>query len=288
MTSRDDFIGQLEGYLDDFEGMTPLPDAVRDAVRAQLPTNKQIGPISGLMRDITMNTRIPAPARYGLVAAVAVAAVVLAATLLGRGPNVGGEPTPSPSPLLLSVLGAGPLEAGRYVTDQADPVFPIAVSLTLPDGWSQTWALEKAGVNISFWSVANISSDPCRWETTLLDPVLGPGVQDLVSALEAQVGRTGTTTTPVAVDGHSGQLMDLDWPASLDLLTCDRSEYHLFEGPGGDAPRANAIGRHSMLWILDVDGARIVIEGTYPQGGGAAERAEIQAIVDTMQIGPAS
>ncbi len=43
MTRDDDFIGQLEGYLDEHEGLTPLPAAVRGAVRAQLSTTKQVG-----------------------------------------------------------------------------------------------------------------------------------------------------------------------------------------------------------------------------------------------------
>ena len=41
MTRDDDFIGQLEGYLDQYEGSTPLPDEVRDAIRAELPSTQQ-------------------------------------------------------------------------------------------------------------------------------------------------------------------------------------------------------------------------------------------------------
>ena len=43
MTREDDFIGQLEAYLEQYEGMTPLPSGVRDLVRAQLPGTRQIG-----------------------------------------------------------------------------------------------------------------------------------------------------------------------------------------------------------------------------------------------------
>ena len=44
MTREDQFIGQLERYLDEYEGITPLPEAVRDAIRAELPKTKQAGP----------------------------------------------------------------------------------------------------------------------------------------------------------------------------------------------------------------------------------------------------
>ena len=37
----DDFTGQLEGYLDEYLGSTPLPDEPRDAIRAQLPSIRQ-------------------------------------------------------------------------------------------------------------------------------------------------------------------------------------------------------------------------------------------------------
>ena len=40
--SRDDqFIHELERYLDEFEGLTPLPDAIRDAVRAAIPSTSR-------------------------------------------------------------------------------------------------------------------------------------------------------------------------------------------------------------------------------------------------------
>ena len=44
MTRNDDFIGQLEGYLDEYEGSTPLPDEVRDAIRAELPFDNSARP----------------------------------------------------------------------------------------------------------------------------------------------------------------------------------------------------------------------------------------------------
>ncbi len=55
MTRDDDFIPQLEAYLDEYEGTNPLPDAVRHAVRAQLSTTRQIGPVLGPMRDLMMS-----------------------------------------------------------------------------------------------------------------------------------------------------------------------------------------------------------------------------------------
>ncbi len=79
MTRDDAFVEQLENYLDEYEGLTPLPDAIRHAVRAELPAIKQIGASAGPMRYLSMSMSMPAPARYGLVAAVVVVAAALGA-----------------------------------------------------------------------------------------------------------------------------------------------------------------------------------------------------------------
>ena len=39
--TRDEFIGLLGGYLDEYEGSTPMPEHVRDAIRADLPSTRQ-------------------------------------------------------------------------------------------------------------------------------------------------------------------------------------------------------------------------------------------------------
>ena len=42
MNRDDDFIEQLEDYLDTYEGVVPLPASVRDAVHARLPETRQV------------------------------------------------------------------------------------------------------------------------------------------------------------------------------------------------------------------------------------------------------
>ena len=43
MNGTDDFIIRLEEYLGDFDGPTPLPEFVRDAVHAELPGTRRAG-----------------------------------------------------------------------------------------------------------------------------------------------------------------------------------------------------------------------------------------------------
>ena len=42
MTRDDTFVEQLENYLDEYEGLTPLPDLVRDDVRAALREDRAL------------------------------------------------------------------------------------------------------------------------------------------------------------------------------------------------------------------------------------------------------
>ena len=105
MNRDDDFIGRLEDYLESFDGATPLPDRVRDAIHASLPRTGQVRPARSTERMIDMISRPSTRARWGLVAAVVVAAVVVGAAVVNNGrssPGVGSgpataPPTPTPS-----------------------------------------------------------------------------------------------------------------------------------------------------------------------------------------------
>lgn len=112
MTRTDDFVQQLERYLDEYDGMTPLPVDVRDAVRAALPSTKQTRPTRGLMRYL--HVKRPTAVSYGLVAvAVAVVAVVaLGASALLNNQVVG----PAPSASALADCTEGISASGETLT----------------------------------------------------------------------------------------------------------------------------------------------------------------------------
>ena len=73
MTHNDEFIGQLESYLDEYEGSTPLPEDVRDAIRAELPSTRQRPPWWPARRFLEMNNM----AKLGVAAAAVVVAALL-------------------------------------------------------------------------------------------------------------------------------------------------------------------------------------------------------------------
>jgi hypothetical protein len=170
MTHNDDFIGRLEDYLDAFDGVTPLPDRVRDAIRAELPSARQVRPSPGLERVFTMLSNASGLARLGLAAAVLVVAVVLGGAFLNNrsGGIVGGASTPTPIPTSTIAPTADPttptqtpspaalapslgsatyvdcdaadtvkscLQPGRYRLDQVPGVWPATITVDVPQGW---------------------------------------------------------------------------------------------------------------------------------------------------------
>lgn len=90
MTRDPDLIGLIEGYLDDFEGHTPLPDATRDEIRARLPSTMQRPAWWPGWRFVSMNTAT----KYALGAAAAVLVAIVGLQVLNGG-NVGTAPEPT-------------------------------------------------------------------------------------------------------------------------------------------------------------------------------------------------
>ena len=160
MSGTDDFIGRLEEYLDDFDGPTPLPDHVRDAIHAELPGTRQVRAVAGPRRLLTMLSNTSARARWGLAAAAIVAAVIVGGALITNNrnqPGVGAPATPIPTvapsasstsaAVIATLISApqascgneGPAECappGTYKLSSA-PAWPTTVSLDVPEGW---WA----------------------------------------------------------------------------------------------------------------------------------------------------
>lgn len=163
MNGDDRLIGQLEDYLDEFHGETPLPAHVRDAIRTALPGTRQVPSRPGPWRVPTMISRLSTPARIGVAAAALVVAVALGAAVMTNrpgdvaAPTAASSPTPAatgaaspsaaPSMALLAPLHAAPaapcfeggspdcIEPGTYAFTGTADEWPDTVSVELPAGW---------------------------------------------------------------------------------------------------------------------------------------------------------
>jgi len=288
MTRDDDFIGQLEGYLDEYEGLTPLPEGIRDAVRAQLPKTRQIGLLSGPMRYVDMMSK---PIQFAIAAAAVVLAVVIGISFLS-GPNVGNDPgptasatstrTPDGSPRSLPLF-EGPLDAGTYSLGTS---FPVGLTFEVPEGWRScsegavdqcVYREGETAIGVSFLIVDNVVADPCGPINQLLDPPVGPSVDDLVAAISNLDGFEATAATEVTVDGFQGMQFTVTAPE--------------IEGCGATwvvADRTNGVGPAEVneMRILDVDGVRVVISGSYFPEASAEQLSGIHSVIASIQIEP--
>ena len=288
MTPNDPFIGELEDYLEEFEVSTPLPETVRDAIRAELPSTRQRPAWWPERRSPDMNNM----AKFGLAAAAVVVAALLGYTYLVA-PSVGGPlfgvPTPTPTPT--PTLSAGPLAAGTYrLTTADDPsaeiVLPEGSTITVPAGWVAAGGsrVNKDEATVGFWNwegdFSTVYQDPCQWQGSEIEPPVGPTVDDLANALASQAERGDAVPVDVTIGGYDGKLIELSVPPDIDFADCDHGEFRSWSGRFHQGP-----GQVDLVYILDVDGQRTVIDAAYMPSTSEAVQAERQAIIDSIQLG---
>lgn len=198
--------------------------------------------------------------------------------------SVAGTPSTPP-------LADGPLAAGAYYVStlccDAPDTAPILITFTVPEGWagladgSTIWlgdggAAPPGGASIAFQSGAGLANDPCAEAGA--DIPVGSSADDFVRALGDHPLLEVTTPVDVTLGGYSGTYMDLQVPA--DLAEC---QYFRPWDPGF---YAQGPGQRWHLWILDVDGMRVVVNSADYAETSPQHQDELQAIVDSIQIEP--
>jgi hypothetical protein len=318
MTRDDEFIGHLEDYLDEFEGMTPLPDAVRDAIRAELRTTRQIT-TTGPTRYVSMGTNISVTVRYALVAAAAVIVAVIGINLLvGRG-GVGG-PTASGSPLPSGSSQASPVPSSE--TDAFLGGYKLGRHAVTVDGVSFSFNIETTGrqFDVSGWEpypdepLGSIhlsksiqgpqgaeaviywarypdgaEAHPCG---SLADPTLPTSAADVASVLAAAPG-TELVTAPedVTVGGHPAKHLVV---RVHSLVGCNPGFFYTWKAKVmGALWTETRVGDIIRVWVVDVNGVLLFIGGEtttdtsvgqISQEKEATLDGEIQRIVDSIRL----
>ena len=255
MNRDDEFIAQVEDYLETFEGVVPLPDRVRDAVRADLPRTRQVRPGRAPERILDMISRSSPAARWGAVAAIVAAAVALGAVFAGNArnmPAVGAAPggpaaTPVASPSATAGAdGLALLNTANHVPctpDATDPMciepgtyrlsidaWPSQVAVDVPAGWFE-WlagsdfdgllvdggldAPDGSGWGVVFTTVRNVWKDPCDESKGTLDAAETATVDGLVAAIQAWPGFRVTAPEAIDVDGLPGQVVEVSFTGDL-------------------------------------------------------------------------
>ena len=278
-----DFDVRIADWLEDDPDHAPGP--VLPTVVAAFPLITQRRPSRLPWRNLNM-------IRFALVGAAAAAIGVLlvggAMFMFGRPndsvgvppPTPSAEPRATPSQTPSSTATAvpvkrlpsdGPLGAGRYAMRMTDA--PVDVEFTVGNGWtSGGWYINTDTSSIGFWTVPNVYTDACDI-ATLPDAAIGPTVDDLVSALDGQRNTDMSSPVDVVVDGHTGVRVDL----SPTKRTPDPCEFlTLWTDPNGEPGRAIDLSESGSqvqpVWILDVDGERVVIVAwSFTVDGAAAD-----------------
>ena len=250
--------------------------------------------------------------------ATALVVFAIAGCATGQGVTTGqGTPSAAASPTLTPTSSSTPTPTAAAsaavldfpgVSDDVAPgtylwgagaANPADITFTMPAGWMSRYGIphkDRGGpgeIAVGNWIIANVYADPCQWQGSLLDPAVGPTVDDLASALVTQKGRSATAPTDVTLGGYPAKRVELSIPADLDRATCDGGVIRTWVAPGEDTALDNEtenLGMHpgqlNLVYIVDVNGERLVIDTWHMPGTSAADMAELDAILASMRIGP--
>ena len=197
-----------------------------------------------------------------------------------------------------------PLDPGTYFIDpDLDPSTPLRVTYEVPsEGWAQwTGAVKwddaaKRLDAVAITTVTNLVRDGCL-DHSYAEPPVGPSVDNLASGL-AGLAPFRVTSPPedVTVDGYSGKHLELTvpdmpvghggfmgciggnlngWVGALDAANEDGESFGGYTGPG----YARSSGARRRRDPPSHDGGTVT-------GSPAKDLAELQAILDSIQIEP--
>jgi hypothetical protein len=139
---------------------------------------------------------------------------------------------------------------------------------------------------MGFVTATRVPPDPCvSHEPDKFDAAVNPGpsVTDLARALVAQKGVETSEPVPVTVGGHDGLYLTYRVAKGIDVTSCQERAFDIFStGPGSwwlEASRERA-----AIWILDVDGDRVVLAWVAVPGVTQAQMREMTRMVRSTRF----
>ena len=187
-------------------------------------------------------------------------------------------------------LGDGPLAPGTY---RIKYMLPLRVTVTVPADWGavEEWALGAfdGHAYLALYRVQNVYSNPCRWTGTEFVPKLGPTVDDLIVAMESFSARSPTEPANVTIAGRDAKMIQWTVPRDVDFADCDEGQYRSWTKSSWmqddfGVRYHQAPGQVDRIYMLDIDGERLVVDETWEPTVTSAQRAELDAVVATLTI----
>lgn len=246
--------------------------------------------------------------RGSLVAAAVLCALAAFAAMTFSA--CGGSEAKPTSQERSAVLGAGrqELEAQTHTLDLVardqrgtGPARLPRIEITVPEGWFNFdgWGISKGRklpfpLAVSFWDVAQVYPTPCHWAgKPMIDP--GPDVDGLAKALMNQPLRNATDPRDIVVAGFRGKYLELSVPTDINFDEareglalfphCDEATFQSWTANGWSGDRyQQRPGQVDRIWILDVDGERLVVDAFYLAEATPEDRAELERVVDSIRF----
>lgn len=222
-------------------------------------------------------------------------------------------PSPVPSQAASPVwvgLPAGPfLITGADGAREGGPA-QITVDIASPDWGAYTEvdglskdddgkdAPETVGAMLLGWSWPagtgfNVYGDPCHWSTTIPDTP-ATTADEIAAGFAAQASRDATAPVDVTVGGFTGKAITLhvpmsyhqqpDVPRDEEFAECDQNIFAMYGLEGNEAVdtrNAQGPGQIDELWILDVNGAIVILDAAYSPATPADVVDELRTMAES-------
>jgi hypothetical protein len=180
---------------------------------------------------------------------------------------------------LVAARGAKP--GGTFLL--GDP-FPIPLSMTVRDGWQAGGAIKghewtgvaalvsdasKAGLAFVIVDNPNHISGACT-ELSSIDPLLGPRVDDLVTVLAGLPSIDISENKDATLDGYRGTYLESE--GRENMPDCAAGWTYSLRGD-----------LYHQVWILDVDGVRLVIDA-FSLAPSETVKSELRQMVESIHF----
>jgi hypothetical protein len=252
-----------------------------------------------------------AATNVGVPAAAPSAPTALPAPTIPPVPTMTLAPTPAAAPTKASAASPEPLanaepaaiQPGQYTFAHAGP----GIAVTVPSGWVGNWTLVgkdvgdnpvQTGPVLFEWPFDHGFKDPCADHTPVVPPA-GSGAAGLLSVIAGQPGIHAGRIVDRTVGGHAGK--SVDYTVTADPTKCGNGQDGFWiwgscpkpvtagceDQPAGDRFFGVAKGDRERLYAVDVDGKTYTFFTNEPIDLAAADRAELQHVIDSIQFLPA-
>ena len=162
-----------------------------------------------------------------------------------------------------------------------------SLSVDMPSGWTSHLGFrlytQSGEAAFIFWTPApsNVYADPCTKEP--LDPPAGDTPAELAAAVSSIPG-TDLVGGPsdITIGGHPAKLVSIRIREDVDCVSGEFLLWYADEPANGRFP--DALGDTINVWIIDVDGAIVWIDGSWAVNTSPALHEEMRQIVESIQF----